>query len=178
MLSKVDKAKPIVKKVSVGIISGAVAFSIMWAWYYITPRVTLWRMNKAIESRDDKVLVSYLDIPAMRKQMRRSVAADLKAVGRHGGVAMDEQLMVELLVGKTIDRLISDEGIRAATHSRGNLEDEVGELEYEIRQVGFNHFYVKVTAPARVLLRFGRRGMGWKLEGIESIPQGPKAIIA
>lgn len=146
-----------------------------WAWF--SPGWTLAAMARAAEANDADALSAYVDYEALRRDLKADLGARLKAEARkENGPAAPLGLAIgEAMMGPVVDAIASPRGMRttfAAMKRAGDAEGmrrdgEAGGFEPEIERRGLSGFLVRDPASSGSALVFERRGLGWKLVGIE-----------
>ena len=168
------------------VIAGSVLLLVLAAvagWYYLSPGWTLRSMVEAAKANDEESFSSYVDYPALREDLSAEMGQRFKdAADRDGnpaaqlGAAMGIALMKPL-----VDALVSPQGMKIAFAALAKEEQEAstqGPAEGgkarqmpSIERIGFNRFRVSgETTPGQGFV-FERRGLGWKLVGVDLAPE-------
>ncbi len=155
--------------VAVLLIAGAVA------WDRLSPGRTLNSMVAAAKANDADKLSAYIDYEALRRDMKADLAVRLEreAKKRSGERAELGLVMGRALMGPMVDAMVSPRGMKAAFAAMKVGEAARGERgpgeppEPVIDREGLGRFLVRNPATPDSALVFERRGLGWKLVGIE-----------
>lgn len=152
-------------------------------WVLLSPAWTLRQMAAAAQTNDADRLASYVDFPALRANAKSQLRQQLVS-----GVAAGEGLdalgaMVALaLVDPAVDAMITPEALEAAFANRSRQAVPVAPSapsgrslpglpripkNAQIDRQGLNAFVLRDPARPDRGLRFERRGLGWRLVGIE-----------
>lgn len=152
-------------------------------WYFYSPAYTLQQMRTAAESNDSDAFSSYIDFPALREDMRAELMAQLMAEAEkdtsgYGGLGI---ALGSAMLGPMIDGMISPAGIRAAfmaneKRSKDNPESRpMGAFQLEdeptIERRSFSEFAVVSKDQNQGAMIFKRRGLGWRLSGVDLPPR-------
>jgi hypothetical protein len=160
-------------KLTAALVSGAaLGVGTVGAWYVVTPKMTVEAMADAAASKDGARLVQYMDMKALRADMRRRAAiviSDRYPLGRTK-VVIDPRRVTEALAGKVIDEVFSPRGTDRML-ARNRVPTAPGDVAYVILRGGPNQFTARFDSPRRVDLLFSRHGAGWKLSGIAARPR-------
>ena len=146
-------------------------------WYMLSPGWTVKAMVDAAQSGDGDRFSSYVDYPALRADMKAELTQRLQAEGRRDtspeariGVAMGLAMM-----GPIVDRMVSPKAMQSAL-ARISSETKTGgagnkggdkPAKPEIHRQGLSRFLLAGKGRADSGLVFERRGLGWKLTGID-----------
>jgi hypothetical protein len=153
-------------------------------WYFASPGLTVQAMVKAAESNDEARFSSYVDYPALREDMKRELTARLEEEARRDGSAEAKVglAMGMALMSPLVDSMVSPKGMKTAFANLAREEaavkkaeasggkNEAGKPRPEIRRMGFNRFIVTGKDTPGSGLVFERRGLSWKLAGIDLPP--------
>ena len=130
-------------------------------------------MRAAAEAGDAAAFAAYVDFPALREDMKAELTPLLAAeAGRRGGPAAG--LFGAALAGPVIDALVSPEGLSAAFVAGAAASAaapparalQVGEDPFVTRR-GLSEFLLSPRDRPGTGLVFTRRGLAWRLSGIE-----------
>jgi hypothetical protein len=164
------------------LIAGLVALLVAGAaaWYLVSPGMTLKAMVAAAKANDTERLSTYIDYEALRQDMKADLTARLRSEAkRDKGPAGEIGLAMGMaMMGPMIDSMVSPEGLRAAFAKLDEAEAAAGRGEKAgktpepvIERRGLDRFLVSNPATPGSGLVFERRGLGWKLTGIELAPE-------
>jgi hypothetical protein len=145
------------------------------AWYFVSPGLTLNSMVAAAKANDADKLSAYIDYEALRRDMKADLTARLEAEARKAGGRRAELglAMGRALMGPMVDAMVSPQGMKAAFAAMKVGEAAPGERgageppEPVIDREGLGRFLVRNPVKPDSALVFERRGLGWKLVGIE-----------
>jgi hypothetical protein len=167
--------KPIVAALVVLLLLLAAAIG----WYVFSPAWTVRGMVEAAEARDEARFSAYIDYPALRDDMKADLTARLKEeAGQDGNPQAKVAAAMGLaLIGPMVDRMVSPESMKQSfarimkADKAVRAGKDAAEKEMpEIRRQGINRFLVAGKDMPDSGLVFERRGLGWKLTGIELPP--------
>lgn len=93
-------------------------------WYFGSPAYTLSQMKAAAEANDSDTLVSYIDFPSLREDLKAEFMAHLMAenakdTSGFGALGME---LGSAMVGPMIDGMVTPAGVRAAFIANRNKE--------------------------------------------------------
>jgi hypothetical protein len=170
-------------------LAACVAAAILAAgWYFGSPWYTLHEMRAAARAQDDARFASYVDFPALRRDLKGKLKERMVAEARRrSGLGALGLAFGAALVGPLVDRTVSPDGIRAAFIARRGQARPAGAPEAPggslllperpiVRRLAFSEFLVASRERPDSGLVFTRHGLGWKLSGVELPPdRGPGA---
>jgi hypothetical protein len=164
------------------------------AWYIISPGWTVKAMVEAAQGNDEARFSSYVDYEALRADMKADFMKRLQEDAKRDAnpEAKLAIAMGQAVVGPMVDAMVSPSGMKAAFAALA-AQDQIGKAAGgkgkaggddsaaggekaelpEIRRLGFNRFIVSGKQTPGSGLVFERRGLSWKLAGIE-IPAQPQ----
>ena len=164
------------------------------AWYYLSPGWTLRAMVEAAKANDEELFSSYVDYPALREDLSGEMRMRLQAAANRDGnpeaqlgAAMGMALMKPL-----VDAMVSPQGMKIAFAALAKEEQEAANQAGapasgagagggkprsmpKIERIGFSRFRVSGEESPGQGFVFERRGLGWKLVGIDLAPEGQTA---
>jgi hypothetical protein len=166
-------------------IAGAVLLLVLAAamgWYHLSPGWTLRSMVDAAKANDEERFSAYVDYPALREDLSAEMGQRLKdAADRDGnpaaqlGAAMGMALMKPL-----VDAMVSPQGMKIAFAKLAREEQAASQQKPpeggkarqmpSIERIGFNRFRVSGEETPGQGFVFERRGLGWKLVGVDLAP--------
>jgi hypothetical protein len=171
------------------IIAGAVVVALLaavGAWYYASPGLTVKAMVEAARENDEARFSSYVDYEALRADMKTELTSRLQEEAKRDGSA-EAKLGVAMgmaMMGPIVDSMVSPKGMSSAfaklaqeqDAAKGKGADKKGSIpaDPQIRREGFNRFVVTGKDTPESGLVFERRGLSWKLSGIDLPPLAPK----
>ena len=161
------------------VIGGLVAVVLVVGWWFASPWWTLKQMRDAAEANDAAALSEHVDYDALRtdlkdhfraemaKELVNSEGDGIEGLGAAFGMAMIEPM---------IDAMVTPEMVAAAFAKRAE-EDEKGRLpgvgkdkDPQISREGLDRFVLHGGDRKEGGFVFERRGIGWKVVGLE-IPE-------
>jgi len=157
-------------------------------WYAFSPGWTVRAMVEAARAGDEARFSSYVDYPALRDDMKAELTSRLheEAAKEGSPQAKAAAAMGLALMGPLVDRMVSPEAMNraftkiaaeapaAGRGAKTGKSDEEGQPE--IRRQGLNRFIVAGKDMPDAGLVFERRGLSWKLAGIDLPPtRSPRA---
>jgi hypothetical protein len=158
-------------------------------WYFGSPVYTLHQMRTAARAGDDSRFASYVDFPALRRDLKEKIGERMAAAARRrSGLGALGLALGAALVGPLVDRMISPEGIRAAFIARRDQMRTAGARDMSnaslrmpddpiVRRLAFSEFLVESREQPDSGLVFTRHSFGWKLSGVELPPdRGPGPV--
>jgi hypothetical protein len=172
------------------IIAGVVAvvlLAVVGGWYFVSPGMTVKAMVEAAKANDEAKFSSYVDYDALRTDMKSELTARLQEEAKRDGSAEAKLglAMGMAMMGPIVDSMVSPKGMSGAFAALAKEQDAAkskgGEVKKgsipadpQIRRDGFNRFIVAGKDTPDSGLVFERRGLGWKLSGIDLPPLPPK----
>jgi hypothetical protein len=174
------------------IIGGAALLLILLlagGWYYVSPGLTVKSMVEAAQSNDEARFSSYVDYDALRTDMKTELTSRLQAEAKRDG-SEEAKLGLAMgmaVMGPLVDSMVSPTGMKQAFANLANEQAnakgkaaagdkgtaKVEKEEPQIRRMGVNRFIVTGKDTPDSGLVFERRGLGWKLAGIDLPPLAP-----
>ncbi len=175
------------------IIGGAVLLALValaGGWFYASPGLTVKAMVEAAQENDEARFSSYVDYDALRTDMKSELTTRLQEEAKRDGSAEAKLglAMGMAMMGPIVDSMVSPKGMKTAfanlakeqqaakAEGKGKGEGAKGSIpaDPEIRRQGLNRFIVTGKDTPDSGLVFERRGLGWKLSGIDLPPLAPK----
>jgi hypothetical protein len=161
-------------------------------WYYASPGMTVKAMVEAAQEGDEARFSSYVDYGALRADMKSELTNRLQEEAKRDGSAEAKLglAMGMAMMNPIVDSMVSPEGMRTsfanlakeqqAAKAKGvEGKDATGKgsipADPQIRRQGFNRFIVTGKDTPDSGLVFERRGLGWKLAGIDLPALAPPA---
>jgi hypothetical protein len=158
-------------------------------WYFLSPAWTLTQMVAAARANDEDKLSAYIDYPMLRRDMKADLTARMKAEAKreNNPKARMGLAMGMAMVGPMVDAMISPAGMKtafaamdkkalvAAAKAGVKAARPKQAREPRIERLSFDRFLVYNKETPGSGLVFERRGLGWKLAGID-LPAEPPAI--
>ncbi|WP_310425311.1 DUF2939 domain-containing protein [Chamaesiphon sp. VAR_48_metabat_135_sub] len=181
--SLAEKLKSIDKKtiiIGTAVTTGIVAIAGGGAYY--SPYLTLNNMKNATENRNPDALSQEIDFPSLRVSIKDNIKAQILkqiAGARTATTAKMTPELVEKMVGPTIDKLVTPEGIEQLMQDKvpgakidlSNLDRDMAKSDIKMGYESLDRFVVhitdKVDRSKDVSLILKRDGLAWKLAGID-----------
>jgi hypothetical protein len=171
------------------------ALILVWAIYFFSPYVALYRLATAIEAKEIAAIEARVNFPAVRSSLSRQlIPAYLRATGRESeltgargqavvglGATVADPLIARYLSPAALTGLFDDprfassDGVSRTTGGIGlNSLHDAWLLFVTAQSRGFRavSFAVPVDRPTgeQFRLQFRIRGFGWRLVGVELPP--------
>jgi hypothetical protein len=168
-------------------IAGAVLLLVLAAaagWYYLSPGWTLRSMVEAAKANDEERFSSYVDYPALREDLSAEMGQRLKAAADRDGnpAAQLGAAMGMALMKPIVDAMVSPQGMKIAFSKLAREEQEASQARAganggkarpmpKIERIGLDRFRVSGEETPGQGFVFERRGLGWKLVGVDLAPE-------
>ena len=150
-------------------------------WYFASPWLTLKAMVSAAKANDVDRLSAYIDYEALRRDLKPQLTARLEAEAkREKGLAGKIALVAgKAAIGPALDAAVSPQALKVTFAVIGGSSAEATGPESaaagggrnlplpSIEREGFSRFWVAHPLLRGSNLVFERRGVGWKLAGLE-----------
>lgn len=181
------------------IIAGAALLALLvlvGGWYYASPGLTVKAMVDAAQKNDEAKFSSYIDYDALRADMKSELTARFQEEAKRDGseqaklgMAMGLAMMGPLVDSMVSPQLMKTAFAKLAKEQQAAAKAQAGKADGgktsdggaaipadpEIRRQGLNRFIVTAKDTPDSGLVFERRGLGWKLSGIDLPPLPPQA---
>jgi len=147
------------------------------AWYAWSPGWTVKRLIAAAKSDDKATLEAGVDVPALKADMKADFAALFAAKARENsspGAQMSIAIARSML-DQVVERLASPDGLRATFAGLDDSDAPPGSKmlgKPQIERQGMSRFRLSRDITKGSGLVFERRGLSWKLTGIDLPPGG------
>jgi len=145
------------------------------AWYFGSPRWTLYRMREAARNGDAETLSAYVDFHALRHSLKAQMQARLDTEAhKNEDIGALGAILGGAVLGPLVDRIVSPEGVQALIagtadrHSpakRAAIRNPDAMIERDGLS-GFTLHDVRAAGHDGDMV-FRREGIGWKLVAIE-----------
>lgn len=149
-------------------------------WWYASPMMTLGSMRDAAQAKDADALSDNIDFDALRADLKAELRAEVAAEvarGQGGELGPAGAALAMAFIDPMIDGFVTPEALAVAFDNAGEGGEgplpQVGDSEEApvIDRDGFNRFLVRAPdQPEGSGFVFERRGLGWKLVGVELPP--------
>lgn len=97
------------------ILAALAALAIAVAWYFGSPRWTVWQMAKAAEARDSDRLAGYIDFPKLRESAKAQLKAQMREQAQaSGGFGAVRAMIGMAMVDPVVDSALTAKTMRAA----------------------------------------------------------------
>jgi Protein of unknown function (DUF2939) len=153
-------------------------------WWFGAPLYTVKSMEEALTARDANKLSQFVDYEALREDLRADVTATFnqRFGGADAGALGGAGLLAMAMVDPVVDQMISPEGMQAmmgvaqtgtAAAAMGGVSVSAagkGEAspKFTLHRDGINTLRIKPEGHEDAFaLVFSRRGLGWKLTGVD-----------
>lgn len=174
------------------IVAGAVLLALLaiaGGWFYASPGLTVKAMVEAAQENDEARFSSYVDYDALRTDMKSELTSRLEEEAKRDGSAEAKLgvAMGKAMMGPIVDSMVSPKGMKTAfanlakeqqaAKAQGKGKDGAKgsfPADPEIRRQGLNRFIVTGKDTPDSGLVFERRGLSWKLAGIDLPPLAPR----
>lgn len=169
---------PVRRTRSLVILVVVLAVALIVGWWIASPWWTLRSLQTAARAGDAAGVVELVDLPALRDDLKGEVMASLAAEAQRTGdpAARVGAALGGALVGPMIDGLVTPAMLATAFAARAGTPKtarsvpsrvfDVGEAPTTER-VGLSEFRLVPTGAAGGALVFRRRGLGWRLVGVD-----------
>ncbi|WP_027883565.1 DUF2939 domain-containing protein [Meiothermus rufus] len=153
-----------------------VALAGLMAYLWFSPYLTLWGIQRAIQSNNPKALERYIDFPRVRESLKADLnRVLLEQVSRdQSGFAALGLLFVAPLVDQMVDVFVTPEGLASIgtgeEPQKGNLE---AVRDWRVKRQGLSKVLLHHKDNPEEGLLMERQGLGWKVMRlqIETLPQ-------
>ena len=151
------------------------------AWYYLSPAWALRSMVAAAKANDEPTLSSYIDYPALKADLKKDLSArfDAEAKKTDDPTAKMGMAIARSMMDGVINAFVSPAGIRATmvtfdeTDVPPAMKKNAGKPKIE--RLGFNRFRLSREESPGSGFVFERRGLGWKMVGVDLADEPPAA---
>lgn len=153
------------------------------AWYVWSPGWTVNRLIAAAKSDDKATLAAGVDVPALKADMKADFGAlfDAKAREDSSPAAQMSIAIARSMLDQLVERLGSPDGLRATFAGLDDSSAPPGSKmpgKAQIERQGMSRFRLSRDISKGSGLVFERRGLSWKLTGIDLPRGGPPAAGA
>lgn len=161
------------------LIGGVVlSLALVIGWFAASPYWTLRQVAAAAKANDAELVSSYVDYPALREDVKTKLTARLiGATEKNDPTAALGRAMGMALMKPMVDAFVSPAGLKA-TFARMNPDEEAKggksaapAKKPRVERLSLNSFRVGDPDQPGSGLVFKRRGLGWKLAGIDLPPE-------
>jgi hypothetical protein len=176
--------------------------ALVGGWYYASPGFTVKAMVEAAQDGDEARFSSYVDYDALRSDMKSELTTRLQEEAKRDGSAEAKLglAMGMAMMNPIVDSMVSPKGMQtafanlakqqqAAKSGAAGAKSEAGKAasgeggganpavpaDPEIQRQGLNRFIVTAKDTPGSGLVFERRGLSWKLAGIDLPAAAPAA---
>jgi Protein of unknown function (DUF2939) len=156
------------------IIVGAIA-----SWYFLSPMLTLQGLKSAFEKKDGVAVGEYVDFEALKSDLKSDLnlamlselekdASGMAGMGAAMGMAMVNPMIDALVSPAGIEKLLKEAPDPAESALPANLPNvQKLDEDYTIERIGISKFRLVAKEAKDAGLIFERRGLGWKVVGID-----------
>ena len=147
------------------------------AWYAWSPDWAVKRMIAAAKSDDKATLAAGVDVPALKADMKADFGAlfDARAREDTSPAAQMSLGIARSMLDQVVERLGSPDGLRATFAGLDDSDAPPGSKmkgKPQIERQGLSRFRLSRDISKGSGLVFERRGLSWKLTGIDLPPGG------
>ncbi|HZG07489.1 MAG TPA: DUF2939 domain-containing protein [Allosphingosinicella sp.] len=153
-------------------------------WYWASPGLTVKSMVEAAQANDEARFSSYVDYTALRTDMKTELTTRLQEEAKRDG-SEEAKLGLAMgmaVMGPLVDRMVSPSGMKQAfanlaneqAAAKGKSNGKTEQADPQIRRMGLNRFIITGKDTPDSGLVFERRGLSWKLAGIDLPPLSPE----
>ncbi len=168
------------------VIAAAVVAAVFGAATWASPHIQLYRMRAAVEARDTRALVPYIDFSALQGSVTRLVMHRLgvdrmQDEASTNSLARFGQSMALAVIEPVVEAVVTPEGVRAMLET-GDIRLQPGQapagpapdqrprdkVRYELAYRSLNQVVVQKEEEGGIAFVLDRDGLwSWKLVGIE-----------
>lgn len=155
------------------IVGGVLVLALAAAWHFASPWWTLSQMRDAARAGDAAAFSEHVDYEALRADVKADLAAQIGASDDGPGGAFGKAFATALM-GPAVNALVSPEGLALAFAGKGAAaegEAQGGAVSVDeepvVNRTGLGSFRLEKKDRPGVGLVFERRGLGWKLVGLD-----------
>jgi hypothetical protein len=154
-----------------------IATACFTGWYAWSPGWAVKRLIAAAKSDDKATLAAGVDVPALKADMKADFGALFAAKARQNN-SPTEQISLAIahsMLDQVVERLASPDGLRATFAGLDDSDAPPGSKmlgKPQIERQGMSRFRLSRDISKGSGLVFERRGLSWKLTGIDLPPGG------
>ena len=147
-------------------------------WWAASPYLTLWQLREAVVAEDEEALRRIVDFPRVRadlaEDLRGAVGPEIEERLGDRGLGGLGRILGDAAVEEIVEAYVSPDGIFALARGRDPRSGSSGAggepPDFTIQRTGFDTFTLTTEAPAGAspTFVFERRGLGWRMVGIET----------
>lgn len=149
------------------------AAALFAGWYYASPLYAMNGLREAAESGNEAALEGSVDFPVLRENLKAELRAKITAelgdslgdLGARFGMAMADQLIDGLITPEAIATLVRQGNVLPQSSDEAPAAQPEA-AEWAIERNGLSGFTAQPSNGDTALV-FERRGLGWKLVGID-----------
>jgi len=159
------------------------SLALVVGWFVASPYWTLRQVAAAAKANDAELVSSYVDYPALREDVKTKLTARLiGATEKNDPTAALGRAMSMALMKPMVDAFVSPAGLKA-TFARMNPDEgaqagpggaKAPAKKPRVERLSLNSFRVGDPDQPGSGLVFKRRGLSWKLAGIDLPPEKVK----
>ena len=152
-------------------------------WYVWSPGWAVKRMIAAAKANDSATLAAGVDVPALKADMKADFGALFTAKAREDSspAAQMSIAIARSMLDQVVERLASPDGLRDTFAGLDDADAPPGSKmvgKPQIERQGMSRFRLSRDVSKGSGLVFERRGLSWKLTGIDLPPGGVPAAGA
>jgi hypothetical protein len=149
------------------------------AWYFLSPAWTIRSMVSAAKSNDVDTLSSYVDFPALKKDLKADLTTrfDAEAAKPNDPTAKIGIAIARSMMDGVINNFVSPGGLRATLAAFDEADAPAGAKKAgkpKIERLGFSRFRLAREGNPGSGFVFERRGLGWKMVGVDLAAEPPR----
>ena len=154
-----------------------IAAACFTGWYAWSPGWAVKRLIAAAKADDKATLAAGVDVPALKADMKADFGALFAAKARQNS-SPTEQMSLAIarsMLDQVVERLASPDGLRATFAGLDDSDAPPGSRmlgKPQIERQGMSRFRLSRDISKGSGLVFERRGLSWKLTGIDLPPGG------
>lgn len=162
------------------------ALATFLGWYFLSPLITLNGIKSALEKKNGKAVGTFVDFEALKSDLKSDLNLAIM-----GEMEKDSSAMAGMgaaigmaVINPMIDAMVSPAGITKLLKESPSVNEEANsdglpnakqiDENYKIERVSISKFRLATKDAKGTGLVFERRGLGWKVTGID-LPPTPSA---
>ena len=162
------------------LVAVALVLTALVAWDVLAPGRTVAAMIKAAKANDAATLAAHVDFPALKSDVKADLTSriEAEAKGNKDPAAQMGAAIARSMIDGIANAFASPDGIRATfavlddADAPPEAKQQNGKMKIE--RTGLNSFRVAREKMPGSGFVFERRGLGWKLAGVDLPPSPPR----
>ncbi len=152
-----------------------VAIALFAGWYVWSPGWAVYRRIAAAKSNDSETLAGGVDVPSLKADMKADFNAlfAAKALEESTPAARMSLAIARSMLDQMVERMASPDGLRTTFAALDDSDAPPGSKmlgKPQIERLGLSRFRLSRDISKGSGLVFERRGLSWKLTGIDLPP--------